>query len=231
VGCNPDIHGRKRYSAISPTLFCQRVRSHLCFPPQTVSAMKTFVLCMLLNPRVQQKAQAEIDAVIGSDRLPKLTDRSSLPYLDACIKEALRWGPVTPEGLPHLSRSDDVYNGWLIPAGTIIIGNIWYVAFPRAREEMMSMLMNAPRGMAHDPETYADPFEFRPERFLGSRPELDPDFTFGFGRRVCAGRALAETSIFLFAAHLLALCDVRRAQNPDGTAVEVKVEYENDGIV
>ena len=38
--------------------------------------------------------------------------------------------------------------------------------------------------MLHDPEVYSDPFEFKPERFLGESPERDPrDICFGFGRR------------------------------------------------
>jgi cytochrome P450 len=77
--------------------------------------MKTFVLCMLLNPLVQQRAQTEIAKVVGHDRLLTLNDRSDLPYLSACLKESRRWAPVAPEGIAHLSRVDDVYNGTVIP--------------------------------------------------------------------------------------------------------------------
>ena len=55
---------------------------------------------MTLHPEAQQKAQAEIDRVIGNDRLPTLDDQSSLPYLDALMKEVLRWNPVAPLGKP-----------------------------------------------------------------------------------------------------------------------------------
>jgi cytochrome P450 len=87
--------------------------------------MKTFVLCMLLNTSIQQRAQAEIDAVVGHDRLPTLADRSRLPYLDACLKESARWAPVSTEGMAHLSRADDEYNGYFIPGGSIIIPSMW----------------------------------------------------------------------------------------------------------
>ena len=53
---------------------------------------------MALYPEVQKKAQAEIDAVVGPDRLPEFEDRPSLPYINAVIKESMRWKLVTPLG-------------------------------------------------------------------------------------------------------------------------------------
>ena len=55
---------------------------------------------MALYPEVQKKAQAEIDAVIGPDRLPEFEDRSSLPYINAVVKELYRWNLVAPLGEP-----------------------------------------------------------------------------------------------------------------------------------
>jgi cytochrome P450 len=53
---------------------------------------------MILFPEVQAKAQAEIDSVVGKDRLPDFGDRDSLPYIEAVICEALRWHPPVPLG-------------------------------------------------------------------------------------------------------------------------------------
>ena len=53
---------------------------------------------MALYPEVQKKAQAEIDAVIGPDRLPDFQDRPSLPYINAVVKESMRWHLVAPLG-------------------------------------------------------------------------------------------------------------------------------------
>ena len=53
---------------------------------------------MVLNPHVQARARQEIDAVIGTDRLPTIADRKDLPYIGALVKEILRWNPVTPLG-------------------------------------------------------------------------------------------------------------------------------------
>jgi len=53
---------------------------------------------MVTHPEVQRKAQAEIDRVVGNDRLPTSADQPNLPYIDALVKEVLRWHPVAPLG-------------------------------------------------------------------------------------------------------------------------------------
>ena len=80
---------------------------------------------MTLYPEVQAKAQAEIDSVIGPTRLPGISDRDHLPYVNAVISEILRCGEIAVMGIPHLLRKDDIHNGFLIPEGSIIIPNIW----------------------------------------------------------------------------------------------------------
>ena len=98
---------------------------------------------MALYPDVQKKVQAEIDAVVGPNRLPDFHDRPSLPCINAVIKELSRWNLVLPfgrdfdmiiitlltsfEGIPHMSTFDDEYNGFYIPKGTIMIANAWLV--------------------------------------------------------------------------------------------------------
>lgn len=72
---------------------------------QTVSAVYSFFLAMTLFPEAQKKAQAEIDAVVGSDRLPTFTDRDSLPYVEALAKEVVRWNVVVPLGRLHKRSS------------------------------------------------------------------------------------------------------------------------------
>lgn len=89
--------------------------------------MTTFFLAMVLHPDVQLRAREEIDRVVGGDRLPNVKDRENLPYIEAVLKEAFRWHPIAPMGLPHLATEDDVYQGCLIPKGAIIIPNIWFV--------------------------------------------------------------------------------------------------------
>lgn len=83
---------------------------------------------MALNPDVQRKAQEEIDRVVGSHRFPVFGDRSSMPYLEALYREVMRWRPALPLSLPHASAAEDVYNGYYIPKGAIVLGNIWWVS-------------------------------------------------------------------------------------------------------
>ena len=63
-----------------------------------MSTLYGFFLAMLLFPDVQKKAQAEIDSVVGSDRLPSLQDREYLPYTNAVVKEILRWNKTVGLG-------------------------------------------------------------------------------------------------------------------------------------
>jgi cytochrome P450 len=77
--------------------------------------------------------------------------------------------------------------------------------------------------------------EFRPERFLNADGTLDPkvpypDAAFGFGRRVCAGRALARSSIWLFVASVLACFDISKALNENGEEIDPSTDY-LDGFV
>ena len=73
----------------------------------------------MLNPDVFQKARADIDRVVGTDRLPTFEDRPKLRYLDYIVEEASRWRPLNPIGVPHKSIADDVYNGMFIPKGYV----------------------------------------------------------------------------------------------------------------
>ncbi len=61
------------------------------------------MLAMTLYPDVMHCAQAQLDAVIGRGRLPTFDDRPNLPYIEAMVKEILRWRPVGPVGLPRRS--------------------------------------------------------------------------------------------------------------------------------
>ncbi|KAJ5378228.1 uncharacterized protein N7496_005637 [Penicillium cataractarum] len=175
----------------------------------TVSSIETFFLAMTLFPEVQRKAQEEIDRVLGPGRLPTVTDRSRLPYIDAIVKEVLRWHPVAPMGIPHMSVEDDRWEGFYIPKGSLIMPNIW--------------------ALTHDPEVYHDPMTFKPERFLGINglePEMDPHaIVFGFGRRICPGRILADITVYLSVARSLTVFNITKMVE-GGKEVEVKPEFQ-----
>jgi cytochrome P450 len=61
-------------------------------------ALRSFVMAMIAHPEVQRKAHIILDDVIGSDRLPDVSDRTLLPYIEAIMMETFRWRPVTPLG-------------------------------------------------------------------------------------------------------------------------------------
>lgn len=100
--------------------------SNVC-DTKTVSSFSTFFLAMLQYPDIQVKAQAQLDEVMGGNQLPTFDDEPLLPYITAIAKEVLRWQPAGPLGIPHLNTEEDNYKGYTIPAGSVIIANIWYV--------------------------------------------------------------------------------------------------------
>jgi len=123
---------------------------------------------MVLNPKVMRKAQEELDRVVDKGRLPDFSDRENLPYTDALVKELLRWNPPLPIAIPSRAIQDDVYRGYLIPAGATVVQNVW--------------------GICRDPRIYPDPETFNPDRFLKDGKinplVLNPeDRVFGAGRR------------------------------------------------
>ena len=87
----------------------------------------TLFLLLVHHPEVQIHAHTEIMSVVGSDRLPHLSDRDSLPYIDSIIQETLRFNPPVPL-VTHSNWKDDTYDGYRIPRKTWVMGNVWYVS-------------------------------------------------------------------------------------------------------
>lgn len=156
-------------------------------------SIHAFLLAMTVFPSVQEKACEEIDRVVGPERLPTLDDFDDMPYLRAVVLENFRWCPLSSGGFPHRSIEDDVYEGYFIPKGTIVLPNVW--------------------GISRNTKHYMNPSVFDPERYLGPTPELDPrEFIFGFGRRRCPGDELAFRSIWLMAASILSAFRLERVE-------------------
>ncbi|KAG7090446.1 hypothetical protein E1B28_009563 [Marasmius oreades] len=177
----------------------------------TTSAIFTFILAMTLYIDVQKRAQDEIDRVVGTSRLPDFSDRDSLPFVNAVFSEVLRWNPVTPLGVSHRAREDDEYEGYSIPRNTTVVPNIW--------------------AALHDESLYGpNTMDFDPDRFLkhdvGKPLPPDPgNIAFGFGRRICPGRHLAESSLWITMTYLLATFNVAKEVDSQGQEVEPDVRY------
>ncbi|KAF5392294.1 hypothetical protein D9757_001454 [Collybiopsis confluens] len=159
----------------------------------TSSVLPVFFLAMALYPEVQRKAQAEIDSAIGQDRCPTFQDRDGLPYIQALVREVLRWRPIGPIGFPRACLQDDYYNGYLIPKGAIVIPNIW--------------------AMNRNQLLYPDYDEFRPERYLDFKADVlgahgQGHVSYGFGDRICSGMHIANDTLFINIAAILQACNI-----------------------
>ncbi|KAJ7779891.1 putative monooxygenase [Mycena metata] len=177
----------------------------------SVISTLNFFLAMVLNPAIQAKAQKEIDAVIGRDRLPTIADRSSLPYVRSIVTEVFRLNPAIPLGIPHSLSTDDIYQGMHLPQGSIIIPNIWH--------------------MLHDPAIFPNPMKFDPDRYRNLDSEMEKvNSVFGFGRRICPGKDFGESNVFAIAATLLATCDIRPAVDARGNNVIPNVVYSSGSL-
>ncbi|THH14256.1 hypothetical protein EW146_g6057 [Bondarzewia mesenterica] len=188
----------------------------------TASVLSWWLLAMLAYPETQKRAQAELDAVIGRSRPPTFADMDSLPYTRAMINEVHRWRPIGPLGFPHLSTEDDWYEGYFIPAGTICFANIWCLNL--------------------DPDVYGpDAGQFNPARHLDARAHTasgssetreENHAAYGFGRRICVGRHLANNSLFIDIATILWAMNIERATDENGNELPLDVDGQiEDGLI
>ncbi|EIW82685.1 cytochrome P450 [Coniophora puteana RWD-64-598 SS2] len=180
----------------------------------TTSLLMAFFLTIVTRPDVQKRAQAEIDAQLGAGNLPTFADRPKLPYVEAVLREVLRMYVILPLALPHSTSADDVYNGYFIPKGTLVLPNTWH------------MVRSDPKWSRADSDTEA----FDPTRHLASCGTLLPTASpadianspvFGFGRRRCPGRFVAENALWIAMAGVLAAFDVSPV---DKSSINAKVE-------
>ncbi|KAI9444592.1 cytochrome P450 [Lactarius indigo] len=180
----------------------------------TSTTMNWWAVAMIAHPEVQKRAHIELDTVVGRSRAPTFSDAPNLPYIQAIVKEVLRWRPALQFALPHSTMEDDWYNGMFIPKGTLCLTN----------------LMQCHR----DPSSYGDDAaDFRPERFLGAHGEIlpgpsetheDGHGSFGFGKRACVGKHMANDSLFIYISTALWAMTFERARDKDGNEVPLDVE-------
>lgn len=166
----------------------------------TVAVVIEWVLARLvMHQDAQARVHEELDRVVGTGKAVTESDAASLVYLQAVIKEVLRLHPPGPLlSWARLATSDVHVGGFLVPAGTTAMVNMWAIT--------------------HDPAVWTEPAEFKPDRFLagpsrdhaagaelsvtvmGSDLRLAP---FGSGRRSCPGKSLAIATVGFWVATLL----------------------------
>jgi cytochrome P450 len=169
----------------------------------TLATTRVGLFNLINNPHVLAKAREELDRVVGTDRLPRLSDRPKLRYIEYIVEETTRWRPLSPVGIPHKSNEDDIYEGLYIPKGTLVYYNTY--------------------ALSKDTSVYLDPDKFNPDRFTpveeGGRGEPFLAGPFGFGRRICVGRHLAQASVFSMLATMISTMDISAPVGLDGKPV------------
>ncbi|EEF52317.1 cytochrome P450 81Q32 [Ricinus communis] len=159
----------------------------------TSAATMEWAMSLLVNnPEALKKAQTEIDSVIGHDRLINESDTSKLPYLNCIINEVMRMYPAGPLLVPHESSEECFIGGYRVPAGTMLLVNLWSIQ--------------------NDPRVWEEPRNFKPERFEGCEGVRDGFrlMPFGSGRRSCPGEGLALRMVGLGIGTLLQCFDWER---------------------
>ncbi|XP_058106305.1 cytochrome P450 76C3-like [Magnolia sinica] len=163
---------------------------------------------MMQHPEVMRKVQVELEQVVGTNNTVEESHLPKLFYLEAVLKEVLRVHPVAPFLLSRRPSQSCTISGFTVPKGTQVIINAWAIHM--------------------DPETWVDPLEFQPERFLDPTRKWDysgNDFCyipFGSGRRICVGISLAEKTMMHVLASLLHSFEWRL---PEGTELDLADKF------
>ncbi|KAM5555744.1 cytochrome P450 78A9 [Rosa sericea] len=159
----------------------------------TVAVLIEWILARLvLHPEVQSAVHAELDKVVGRSRAVDESDVNEMVYLTAVVKEVLRLHPPGPLlSWARLAITDTTIDGRHVPQGTTAMVNMWSIS--------------------RDPDVWADPLEFKPERFVAQKGEMEFSVfgsdlrlaPFGSGRRTCPGKVLGLTTVTYWVASLL----------------------------
>uniref|UniRef100_A0A3B3U9K0 Cytochrome P450 2J2-like n=1 Tax=Poecilia latipinna TaxID=48699 RepID=A0A3B3U9K0_9TELE len=152
----------------------------------TTTTLHWGLLYMIYYPEIQERVQAEIDAVIGPSRQPAVTDRENMPYTDAVIHEIQRKGNIIPLNVARMATKDTTLDKYSIPKGTLVMATL--------------------HSVLHDESMWETPHSFNPQHFLdqdGKFRKREAFMPFSAGKRVCLGEQLARMELFLFFTSLL----------------------------
>ncbi|CAK9228236.1 unnamed protein product, partial [Sphagnum troendelagicum] len=165
---------------------------------------------LLRHPHCAKKLQAELDEVVGKDRIVTESDIPDLPYLNAVLKEVLRLHPPVPINITHVALEDTTVGGFDFVAGTRLSVNIYAIQ--------------------RDPKWWERPLEFDPERFM-KNPEINPlgshfqFIPFGSGRRKCPGLMLGLLFVQIGLARLMQSFDFALPHGQDPTTVDMTEKF------
>ncbi len=200
---------------------------------------------MTLTPEVQRKARVELDAVVGPTRLPTVADRENLPYIEAIIKETLRWHNPAPILIPHVNTADDNYDGFFIPANSVVVVNAWSVPvllMSVVADHLCGQVNHArpadvPRPRAVHSRAVPEEWEDRskcqrsPECHIRIWPPVSTSVlatryrtrrsSLTMSGRICPGRHFADASLFIYIASILHTLDISPPLNETGQPIHI----------
>ena len=131
----------------------------------TANTLRWGTQYLVKYPDVQVRVHRELDNIVGRNRLPKLSDKPHLPYIEAVLMELHRMISLTPLSAFHVASETTSFRGYTIPKNSVVISNLYAVM--------------------HSREIWGDPEVFRPERFLdtaGEVHEREEVIPFGVGK-------------------------------------------------
>ncbi|KAI0022327.1 cytochrome P450 [Xylariomycetidae sp. FL0641] len=150
----------------------------------TATALAATTYFLLTHPATLARLQREVRGAFATFDQITGDATNQLPYLHAVVEEGLRLFPPVPFGLPRVSPGTTIDGHW-VPAGTIVSTDTFVVA--------------------HDPRNFAQPYAFRPERWLtnGEGDNCDASKPFSLGPRACLGVNLAYLELRLVLAKMV----------------------------
>lgn len=177
----------------------------------TANTLAWMIWLLSRHPQALARAQAEVRAALGSDRVPtRLEQLDALEFVEACAHETMRLKPVAPM-MVQQAAVDTVLGGIAVPAGTLCL-----------------MLM---RAGAVDARHFGQPEAFQPERWLRGDDAAQADaasgkrisMPFGAGPRICPGRYLALLEMKMAIATVLGSFELEAVATADGRPVRERL--------
>ncbi|CAK9200578.1 unnamed protein product [Sphagnum troendelagicum] len=157
----------------------------------TTTALEWALTEIIHNPEIMNRAQEELDRIMGTNRRVHESDLPNLPYLHSIVKETFRLHPPSPLTIGHVNVKDVQVLHYKIPANTIVFINIWAIN--------------------RDPKAWKKPLEFIPNRFLNTNISLSWSnynlLPFGSSHRRCPGMDLAQHMVHCALATLIQAFD------------------------